>query len=276
MSTLKPYKGDYYLWEYIPSIGASVVFLLFFLAATCYHSWKIWQTKARFCIAFCIGGIFELIGYIARAVCYNNTADLIPYCIQSVFILLGPVLFAASVYMALGKVIRSTGGEKYSLIRVQWLTKTFVASDIVSFLVQGTGSGMMAMGGSMAGTAKGITIAGLVIQLLMFSLFIFTSIAFERRMDRFSYGESSPSWKRHLYSLYAISALIMIRSVFRVIEYAMGQKGYLLSHEWTMYIFDSLLMLGVMVIWAFWHPGSLHGGVRPDSGMLPMQEFEEK
>lgn len=60
MPTLKPYKGDYYLWEYIPPIGASVVFLLFFLAATCYHSWKIWQTKARFCIAFCIGGICKI------------------------------------------------------------------------------------------------------------------------------------------------------------------------------------------------------------------------
>ena len=33
----------------------------------------------------------------------------------------------------------------------------------------------------------------------------------------------------------------MARSIFRVIEYAMGQKGYLLSHEWTMYTFDSLL-----------------------------------
>jgi hypothetical protein len=57
MPELKPYKGDYYLWEYVPSIGASVVFLLFFLRATGYHCWKVWRMKARFCIAFCIGGV---------------------------------------------------------------------------------------------------------------------------------------------------------------------------------------------------------------------------
>ena len=64
------------------------------------------------------------------------------------------------------------------LLRVKWLTKTFVSSDVISFLVQGTGSGMMSMGGSMASTAKRITIAGLVIQLVMFGLFIVTSVIF--------------------------------------------------------------------------------------------------
>lgn len=110
----------------------------------------------------------------------------------------------------------------------------------------------------------------------MFSLFIYTSIVFERRMDRFSAGESSPSWKKDLYVLDGISALIMIRSIVSVIEYVMGQKGYLLSHEWAMHIFDSLLMLGVMGIWTFWYPAGLHEHVRSESDMLPMQNFEEK
>lgn len=57
-------------------------------------------------------------------------------------------------------------------------------------------------------------------------------------MDRFSAGESSPSWKKDLYVLDGISALIMIRSIVSVIEYVMGQKGYLLSHEWAMHIFS--------------------------------------
>ena len=60
-------------------------------------------------------------------------------------------------------------------------------------------------------------------------------------MDRFASGAGPSSWKKHHYTLYAVSGLIMARSIFRVIEYAMGQKGYLLSHEWTMYTFDSLL-----------------------------------
>lgn len=127
----------------------------------------------------------------------------------------------------------------------------------------------------MASTAKGITIAGLVIQLVMFGLFIVTSVVFEKRMDRFSSGTGSSSWKKHHYALYAVSGLIMARSIFRVIEYAMGQKGYLLSHEWTMYIFDSLLMFAVMAIWAFWHPGALHEHVS-ERVELDMEGFNLK
>lgn len=43
--------------------------------------------------------------------------------------------------MALGRLIRSTGGEKYWLIRIEGLPKIFVANNMISFLVPGTGSG---------------------------------------------------------------------------------------------------------------------------------------
>ncbi|KAL4979001.1 RTA1 like protein-domain-containing protein [Aspergillus desertorum] len=255
MAKLEPYAGDYYLWEYIPSLPASVIFLLLFLAATLFHCWKAWKARARFCIPFCTGGLFEVIGFGARAACTDNTGELMPYTLQSVFILLGPVLYAASVYIH---------AEKYSLIRITRVTKTFVTGDIVSFLVQGSGAGLMASSRSMASTAKGVIIAGLLIQIAVFGFFMVTSVVFHKRMRRcptsFSMSRNDGngvSWKEHLYPLYAVSLLIMIRSVFRVIEYAMGQKGYLLAHEWPMYVFDAVLMLGVMVIWGRRHPGDI-------------------
>lgn len=54
--------------------------------------------------------------------------------------------------------------------------------------------------------------------------------------------------------LYEVSGLIMIRSNFRVIEYALGNDGYPLTHEWTLYIFDALLMFIVMMIYYVWYP----------------------
>ncbi|KAL6230460.1 hypothetical protein BDW75DRAFT_248620 [Aspergillus navahoensis] len=264
MAKLEPYVGDYYLWEYIPSLAASIIFLVLFLAATLFHCWKAWKVRARFCIPFCIGGIFEVIGYSARAACTDNTGKLMPYTIQSVFILLGPVLYAASVYMVLARLLRSVEAEKYSLIRITRVTKTFVTGDIVSFLVQGSGAGLMAMGESMANTAKGIVIAGLLIQIVVFGFFMVMSVVFDKRMRRCptgfnmsGNGDNGVGWKEHLFPLYGVSLLIMIRSVFRVIEYVMGQKGYLLANEWPMYVFDAVLMLGVMVIWGRWHPGSI-------------------
>lgn len=68
--------------------------------------------------------------------------------------------------------------------------------------------------------------------------------------------------------LYAVSALIMIRSIFRVAEYIMGNDGYLLTHEWPLYLFDSLLMFAVTVIFYLRHPSALQSRV-------PTHEFRE-
>lgn len=189
-----------------------------------------------------------------------------PFAIQNVFILLGPVLFAASVYMTLGRIVSATGAKHNSLIPIRWLTKTFVAGDILSFVVQGGAAGLMVTG-SNAGIGQDIEMVGLLIQVIMFAFFVVTTLVFQirtQRDPRFESGGGLISWKRHLYLLYAVSLLIMIRSIFRVVEYGMGTDGYPLTHEWTLYIFDSLLMWSVMVSWLIWYPGELS---RPESSM---------
>jgi hypothetical protein len=64
-------------------------------------------------------------------------------------------------------------------------------------------------------------------------------------------------WRESLHMLYAVSGLIMIRSIFRVVEYVMGNDGYPLSHEWTLYIFDSVLMFLVTIIFYIRYPNKL-------------------
>jgi len=58
---------------------------------------------------------------------------------QSVTLLVAPALFAASVYMILGRIILLTQSEAYSPIKARWLTKIFVFGDVFSFLVQSGG-----------------------------------------------------------------------------------------------------------------------------------------
>lgn len=64
-------------------------------------------------------------------------------------------------------------------------------------------------------------------------------------------------WRKHLIALYCASVLIMIRSVFRVVEYLQGFSGYLLSHEYYLYVFDAVLMLGVMGLFNVVHPSEV-------------------
>ena len=175
---------------------------------------------------------------------------------------MAPALFAATIYMTLGRIILLVSGEHHSLIPKRWLTKLFVAGDVLSFVTQGSGAGLMA-GGTEAKLHAGehIVVGGLVLQIISFSLFIVVALVFHRRILREPTEKSRPEsgikWERHLYALYGASALILVRSAFRVIEYSMGNNGYLLKREAFLYIFDSVLMLSTMVLLNIVHPGEI-------------------
>ena len=144
----------------------------------------------------------------------------------------------------------------HSFIKPTLLTKIFVTGDVLSLLVQAGAAGLMVSGDNYK-KGEQMVIGGLMIQVIMFAIFAVTSVVFGRRIQRTPTPESRDSsnpWKKSMRMLYIVSAFIMIRSVFRVIEYAMGNTGYLLQHEWTLYIFDSTLMFAVMVIYYFWYP----------------------
>jgi hypothetical protein len=52
---------------------------------------------------------------------------------QTLLILLAPILFAASIYMFLSRIITATGSVSYSIIRPTRLTKVFVGGDVLCF-----------------------------------------------------------------------------------------------------------------------------------------------
>ena len=62
-----------------------------------------------------------------------------PYVIQNTYILIAPALFAATIYMALGRVIRLIDGDKHAIISGQKLTRIFLLGDVFCFVMQGTG-----------------------------------------------------------------------------------------------------------------------------------------
>jgi hypothetical protein len=59
---------------------------------------------------------------------------------QTLLLLLGPTLFAASIYMVLGRLVVLLDADAYALIKPKWLTAFFVFGDVVSFLIQGSGT----------------------------------------------------------------------------------------------------------------------------------------
>jgi len=54
-------------------------------------------------------------------------------------------------------------------------------------------------------------------------------------------------------------AMILLRSVYRVIELAQGWRGYLITTEPWFYGFDTAPMIICMLIWVIGHPGNTLG-----------------
>ena len=88
-----------------------------------------------------ISNAVEWIGYVGRAVSANQSPNwtLGPYVIQIMFILVAPALFAATIYMELGRIIMLCDSAHHSLVPLRWLTKIFVAGDVLSFVLQALG-----------------------------------------------------------------------------------------------------------------------------------------
>jgi hypothetical protein len=112
----------------------------------------------------------EFIGFATRASAQDKTGKLMPFVIQKNMILLAPVLFAASIYMVLGRLTRATKGKTHSIIRPKRLTRLFVTGDILSLAIQGSGGGLMVVA-QYGKLAQAIVIVGLVFQTIIFGLF---------------------------------------------------------------------------------------------------------
>ncbi|KAJ9606033.1 hypothetical protein H2200_009882 [Cladophialophora chaetospira] len=272
MPHLKPYKGDFYLWHYVPSVIAAAVVAGCFAILTLWVIWRIFTTRTRFSIPFAIGGMLEVVGYLARIWAAYNTDKLVPYTIQAVLILIPPALLAASVYMVLGRVIRAVNAAHLSIIRINWLTKIFVLTDILSFLVQSSGASLQANQDVNPSLGKGVVLVGLAIQVVAFGLFIITAILFHVRIHRQSTPASRDRkslLRRTMVMLYIVNGLIMCRSIFRIIEYSMGINSYLFNHEWPLYTFDGEFMMLSMFWFALWYPGWVATAARAGDAAIP-------
>ncbi|CAG7919407.1 unnamed protein product [Penicillium olsonii] len=262
MATNQEGGVDFVLYRYTPSLVAAIIFIVLFVLTTAFHLYQVIRTRSWYFLIFVAGGAC----YICRALAHNDKQNIPIYSVGTIMILLAPPLYAASIYMTLGRLIMHLDAERLSVVPVKWLTAIFVTGDVIAFLMQAAGGGIMSSGTiSAMNTGESITIGGLAVQLVFFSIFIIASTIFHYRIRQNPTEESSKeqsrssraTWEVVMSGLYIASILILIRSIFRLIEYAQGNDGYLISHEAFLYVFDSMLMFFTMVAMSIFHPSKV-------------------
>ncbi|KAF5012663.1 hypothetical protein FDECE_1294 [Fusarium decemcellulare] len=225
-------------YHYEPSLAAAILFTVLFGLSGFLHAFQLAKGRTWYFLCFFIGILFEVVGHAARAYNANESPNWsdIPFIMQTLLLLLAPALFAASIYMILGRLIRMLDAEHYSVIRTRWLTKLFVLGDVLSFAVQGIGGGIMAGADDKDAVDLGqnVVLVGLGIQILFFADFLLVISIFHHRIWRQptkTSQETTLPWNQYILVLYFTSVLTMIRSIFRIAEFAAGQTSVLQTSE---------------------------------------------
>ncbi|KAL5321395.1 hypothetical protein ACEPPN_009353 [Leptodophora sp. 'Broadleaf-Isolate-01'] len=249
------------IYPYKPNSFICIVFAALFGGSMLYHIFQMIRKKTWFYTPLVVGSLMMTLGYVARYFSAKSPDDLMPYIAQSLFIILPPSLYAATLYMIFGRIVVLVNNPKASIIQPTKVTKIFVIGDVIAFLLQSGGGGMMAQS-SMADMGQKIILGGLFVQLLFFGFFLIVSLIFYKRMRsspaRFTipaYG--TRTWVALLKLLFAAAALIILRCIFRVVEFGQGHDGYLASHEVYMYLFDAFPMFVVQAMFHFVHAGDV-------------------
>ncbi|KAJ0414022.1 RTA1 like protein-domain-containing protein [Aspergillus carlsbadensis] len=258
------------LYHYDPTLAGAVIALVFYGASTAFHILQLWKSKCYFFTTFIVGAVMMSMGYLFRAASSRDQSALGLYIAQNVCLLLPPSLYAATIYMIYGRIVLYAQSPELSIIAPGKVTKIFVLGDVFAFLLQATGGGMMAMA-SMAKLGQNITIVGLFVQLIFFGFFFAVSVVFCRRVEKtkrvkilhMPYGAL-------LYVLFLVSALIIVRCLYRVVEFVQGYDGYLMGHEVYLYVFDAIPMFVVQAIFHRYHPAK----VLPQKGSFAGVETE--
>ncbi|KAF7985913.1 hypothetical protein HWV62_43820 [Athelia sp. TMB] len=222
-------------------------------------------------LVLCIGSTAMAVGFVMRIVLAGSPESLGIYIFEDLFILLSPCFFLAANYMILSRlaVSLSTPSAPVSstclFLPATRIAKIFVWSDGITFFIQASGGGLSASA-SMASTGQKISLFGLILQLVSFALYTVLLLVFGFRVMqqypqvwKLSTQGGRKDW-RVLYFVVCLTCIgILIRSVFRIVEFSQGYHGYVPTHEAFFYCFDSVPLFLAIGLYAFvWPPAYTH------------------
>ncbi|KAI4187883.1 MAG: hypothetical protein L6R41_002503 [Letrouitia leprolyta] len=260
-------------YGYTPSLAAGIIFVILFGIATTAHLTQTILSRRWWLLTFVLGGIGELLGWIARTWASQCVYSDLAFKIQISTLIFSPAFFAAGIYIILGYIIRIFGPHTSPLTAEQYLW-IFCTIDSISLLLQAVGGGMASAAGSEPdGDVKPGTntmIAGIVFQLVanvVFASFFASVIAktYQKGKGILSVDNLSFSHKerpltttkrlRILAGATTISTLALIaRGVYRSIELIQGWRGYLITTESYFIGLDGVLMVIAVSVFVVANP----------------------
>lgn len=192
------------------------------------------------------------------------------YVAMQCLLIIPPSFLALVGYITLGRAIRDIRLVNPSISDfmkpklIMWL---YFLCEIASLALQGAGAGISVSktngGGASSKTAgKVLLIMGLAFLVIIIFTFMLNAIYVHRRPE---YGiMQSRSMSRLFLVLYITTALLMVRNVFRLIEFADGFYGSISTKEVYFYCLDSLMVVLILFIEGIFNFGYFLNGYQKE------------
>ncbi|KAG2053077.1 hypothetical protein BDR06DRAFT_972547 [Suillus hirtellus] len=242
------------IFRYYPDKAiAAVAGGSYFIASLCLFV-RLFMNKAWWGLCLPVASTFMSIGFFMRIFMAINPNSLPIFMVQQLLTLLPPAAYLAFNYILYGRFVANCIDRCSSWIKPEKVARYFVISDITTFFIQGVGGGLE-VSTKMTNEKLGanILLSGLVIQTLSFTFFMILCAHIWRGVLRDGFLLRREPWGPILWILMFSSTAYMIRSIYRVIEIAQGNGGYLVTHEIYFYLLDSLpLLIGICTYIIYW------------------------
>ncbi|KAL0639899.1 hypothetical protein Q9L58_000990 [Maublancomyces gigas] len=222
-------------YEYDPSRALAIVGTVLYAATAATHIFQMVRSRSWYFSILVLAALMETFGYFSRILSDHDVYSRPLYIAQFTLVVLAPVFIAAGDYVLFGKLLESVlpGGRRARALGVsaRFVTYIFISGDILSFVLQGIGAGIMT--GATDGIdikkmnlGRDIMLSGLAIQILTFSFFICATIRFSfKAQDLAVPGAERPKWRVLLWALYFSSFLIMvIFNIFHPAKYLLQER----------------------------------------------------
>ncbi|KAG8915733.1 hypothetical protein FRC01_003526, partial [Tulasnella sp. 417] len=262
--------GPHDNFVYEPTTWAAILFTVLYGLLWTVQTGQAIHYRTVFMWVMFVACALEFIGFVTRIIAIKQMTTLWPIVVSQTGLIVAPAFLAAQDYMIIGRVM-SFVGKEYGYINHTKITKIFVGADIFAILTQAGGGSMLAGANgdlNQMKIAQKVLLTGLALQVITFGIFFFVAIAFDIRSSRAPalqpFREQMQGMRKLWIAFYISAALVTIRSIFRTVEFAEikftpgndNADGYLLNHEWPMYVFDSILILISIFFFSVWHPGA--------------------
>ncbi|KAI5776799.1 RTA1 like protein-domain-containing protein [Geopyxis carbonaria] len=271
-------------WEYDPSLPAAALFVALWSLTVFPHIYQMFATRKWYMWTLIFGGAWELVGFIFRILSIKNPTSIGYAAPHQALIILAPIWIAAWDYMTLGRLIHVFLPTQRAFgLPARRITLLFVTGDIVSFLIQLVATNFLVGDDEPSAhdikLGTNIIMGGLALQLLMFAFFIAVSVRFEVLYNRAFGRDGRSRWFALMKCLNVSCACIVLRSVYRIAEFASPYPGPLVTHEIAFYLLEALPMLPTLFLFNWWHPAKVmpgqEGSFRAEKKRLKMERKQK-